>query len=166
MAEKKPREERKVVLVTCRLRHDTGWSDMTICNLSSRGMMAKCDDPPPRGAFVEVRRGPVVIVGQVRWSHSTHLGIHAQERIDIPTLLGKEAENGPAGADRRAGSRGAAEAKAKPSAADLAERSRRWGRLFDWAVLAVAGVAAAVLLVTQMHAILAAPLAQVRSALG
>jgi hypothetical protein len=81
-------------------------------------------------------------------------------------LLGKEVENAAAGADRRIGSRGAAKAKAQPSAADLAERSRRWGRLFDWAVLAVAGIAAAGVLVTQMHATLATPLAQVRSALG
>jgi hypothetical protein len=166
MGSPKPREQRQVVYVTCRVRHESGWSDMTICNLSSRGLMAKCDAALPRGAFVEVRRGPVTIVGQVRWSDNRQFGILTQERIDIGTLLGGDGTGGSAtGTERRARARAEVVAKPRASAADLEQRSRQRARLFDWAVLAVAGIVAAGLLVTQVYATLDAPMAQVRTAM-
>lgn len=163
----KSREERRVVFVTCRLRDDNGWSDMTICNLSPHGLMARCKAPPPRGAFVEIRKGGVTIVGQVRWSQDNRIGIRAQKRIDLLSLL--EESTGPkdrAKDDRRMRSREACGAKARPTPAALAARSRQWSRLFDRIVIASIGVVAAGLLAGQVHSLLTAPLEQAKAALA
>jgi hypothetical protein len=166
MERQKPREPRQVVLVTCRMRYDNGWADLTICNLSSRGMMAKCADPPPRGTFVEVRRGAVCVVGQVRWSYAGRLGIRAQDQIDVHGLLGETpAAKGPAANERRQGPRGDDGGRPRPTAAALAERSRRWGRVFDWVVVTAVAIGAAGLLAEQVHSILSAPLEQIGAAL-
>lgn len=166
MGSQKPREQRRSVFVTCRLRGDGGWSDVTICNLSDHGLMARCSDPPPRGAFVELRKGAVTIVGQVRWARDQHIGVRTQDRIDPESVL----EPAPAGLsrprnDRRAVVREAVAAAPGPSPGDLAEQSRRRSRLFDWLVIAAVGAVSAGLLAEQVHALLSAPLRQVRAAL-
>jgi hypothetical protein len=166
MDREKPREPRRVVLVTCRMRYDNGWADLTICNLSSRGLMAKCADPPPRGTFVEVRRGAVCVVGQVRWTYAGRLGIRTQEQIDVDGLLGEAPAKTSGTQERRQGSRGEERGKPKETSAALAERSRRWGRLFDWIVVTAIAIGSAGLLVSQVHSILSAPLDQVRTALA
>jgi hypothetical protein len=163
----KPREPRQVVLVTCRMRYDSGWADMTICNLSSRGLMAKCADPPPRGTFVEVRRGTVCVVGQVRWAYGGRIGIRAQEQIDILGLLGKApAAQSPGANERRLGPRGHDHGKSREPSDAAEERSRRWARRFDWIVVATVGIISAGVLVAQVHSILSAPFTQVRAALA
>lgn len=166
MDREKPREPRRVVLVTCRMRYDNGWADLTICNLSSRGLMAKCADPPPRGTFVEVRRGAVCVVGQVRWTYAGRLGIRTQEQIDVDGLLGEAPAKTSGTRERRQGSRGEERGKPKETSAALAERSRRWGRLFDWVVVTAIAIGSAGLLVSQVHSTLSAPLDHVRTALG
>lgn len=166
MGEKKPREPRRVVLVACRMRYDNGWADLTVCNLSSRGLMAKCADPPPRGTFVEVRRGGVCVIGQVRWSYAGHLGIRAQEQIDVDGLLGQAPAKAAGTRERREGPRGDGPGRPRETSTALAERSRRWGRLFDWAVVTAVVIGAAGLLVSQVHSALSAPFGQVRAALG
>jgi hypothetical protein len=167
MGSHKLREQRRVVFVSCRLRDDSGWSDMTICNLSSHGLMARCKAPPPRGAFIEVRRGGVSVVGQVRWSRDNQVGIRTQERIDILSLVDDaSAQDGERHADRRAASRKDGATQAKPTPAALGARSRRWSRLFDRAVITSVGIVSAVLLAQQVHSLLAAPLEQARAAMA
>jgi hypothetical protein len=169
MDAQKSREPRRIVLVTGRMRHDSGWTDLTICNLSAHGLMAKCAKPPPRGTFVEVRRGTVCIVGQVRWAYAGRLGIRTQERIDIAGLLGDApAASGQGADDRRQVQRSRSpggEGRSSPSGA-LEERSRRWARRFDWLVVATVGIVSAGLLVAQVHSTLSRPLAQARAALA
>lgn len=166
MGEEKPREPRRAVLVTCRMRYDNGWADLTVCNLSLHGLMARCADPPPRGTFVEVRRGAVCVVGQVRWAYAGRLGIRAQDQIDIDGLLGDApAAKNTHASERRQGPRGNDGGPPKETSAALAERSRKWGRMFDWAVMTAVVIGAAGLLVTQVHSILSAPLDQIRAAL-
>ena len=69
------------------MRLGEGWHDIVICNVSSRGLMARTRAAPPRGSFIEIRHGSICIVGQVRWSAGARFGIRAQERIDIMGLL-------------------------------------------------------------------------------
>lgn len=165
MGSRTPREERRTVFVTCRMRDDSGWSDMTICNLSSRGLMAKCNAAPPRGSFIEIRRGGLSIVGQVRWSRDNRVGIRTQEMIDVSSLLGGGPVTDAPQADRRARPREDRGAHSRPTPVVLEERSRRLSRLFDWLVIAVVGIGFAVLVATQVYSVISAPLDRTKTAL-
>ena len=164
VASKKPREQRRIVLVPGRMRRDSGWSDVTICNLSSRGLMARCENAPPRGAFIEVRRGTSCIVGQVRWSHGTFFGVQARERIDIPSVLEQTARESAASAERRTLPRD--DAKPAKRAPRSEEDSRRWAHMFEWLTIAAVGLVLAGFVVSEVHSVLSAPLAEARNALA
>lgn len=162
---KKPREQRRIVLVPGRMRRDSGWSDVTICNLSSRGLMGRCEQAPPRGAFIELRRGTTCIVGQVRWSHGTFFGVQARERIDIPSVLEPTARESAPSTERRSLPRDDAKA-AKKRAPASEEDSRRWAHMFEWLTIAAVGIGLAVLVVSEVYSVLSAPLTEVRNALA
>jgi hypothetical protein len=167
MGEPKPREQRRSVFVTCRLRDDGGWSDVTICNLSDHGLMARCSDPPPKGAFVELRKGGVTIVGQVRWSRDHRIGIRTQDRIDLGLVLQESSAAGSdAKTDRRALAREASAIPARPTPTEIAARSRRWSQLFDWLIVVAVGTVSAAVLAEQVHGLLRAPMQQAETALA
>lgn len=166
MGEPKPREQRRSVFVTCRLRGDSGWSDVTICNLSDHGLMARCHNPPPRGSFVELRKGGVTIVGQVRWSRDQRIGVRTQDRIDVVSVLEEVPVTAGVKTDRRALVREAIAAPPKLAPAELAARSRRWSRLFDWLIIAAVGIVSAAVLAEQVHGFLRAPMRQAEAALA
>jgi hypothetical protein len=163
MGSQKQRETRQVVFLNARLRTDEGWSDVTICNLSARGLMAKCAKPPPKGAFVEVRRGGSCIVGQVRWSHGLRFGLRSQDRIDTAALHEDPKRTGRR-YERRETERPPQRKPTRPPAL-VEERSRNLARYLDWAALAAAGIVAAGFLFQTASSTLSAPLQQTRSAL-
>src|SRR3546814_10848303 len=65
------------------MRADDGWSDVTIYNVSSRGLMARLGSPPVKGSYVEIWHRNVCVVGQVRWAQGGRFGILSQDKIDI-----------------------------------------------------------------------------------
>jgi hypothetical protein len=145
------------------MRNGAGWHDVTICNVSSRGLMAKTPSPPQRGDFIEVRRNHVCIVGQVRWVYGTEFGLRTQDRIDIRNLCSptaaKPAET--AEAERRTAPR-----QTEPSSPEAtAERSRMFARLFDHAIIVGCVVVVGVLLSQTIGSILATPLEKATKAL-
>ena len=153
-------------MLNARMRTGEGWSDVTICNLSPRGAMAKALTPPQKGDFVELRCGSSSIVGHVRWSQGVRFGIRAQDRIDIRHMLAEQrGERRPPNAERRSASREAITTKPLPKAVPTDETSRLFARVFDWGILAVVGIAGAGLAGSQVHAILTAPMAEIHAAL-
>jgi len=149
--------------IPARMRRDGGWHDVTICNVSSRGLMAKCWAAPNRGDIVELRHGSTCIVGQVRWSGGGRFGLRSQDRIDLRGLLtGRPAAAVTEGGDRRARTRTAAPSR---SAEEIAEHSRRLARLFDWCVVTVVVMGVGLLVADIAGRTLGAPLAQARAAL-
>jgi hypothetical protein len=146
-----------------RLRTDEGWSDITICNVSSRGLMVKCATPPPRGAFVEVRRGGSCIVGHVRWVHGIRFGLRSQERIDVAALGDDQGPRKRVPSEER---RTAPRTPSPPPLSVREDRARATARLLDWTILAVAAVAAATLVTQTVSSTLSAPLQQTRTALA
>jgi hypothetical protein len=164
MGSQKQREQRQVMMLNARLRSQDGWSSITVCNVSPRGLMAKSSSPaPPKGAFVELCRGTVVIVGHVRWSQGTRFGIRSQDRIDIAALTD---EPGGGSAERRARERReAVRTRPLPKAVPTEERSRNVARMFDWGMLAFIGIVGAGFVGQQVYSALAAPLEQVHGAL-
>lgn len=161
----KAREARQSVSFPVRIRKDAGWTDACIRNVSSRGCMLQMDAPPPRGSFLEVRRGTVVIVGQVRWAESDRCGLRTQDRISAALLnaaynnVDAARAGGAVPADRRASVR-------VLSPEEVAERSRMKSALFQRVVLITGVVVAALFLATLLFDVLNRPMAQIAARLG
>lgn len=66
---------------------DHGWHDVTVRNVSSRGMMLQCRIPPQQKAFIEVRHRGMSIVGRVMWSSNDCFGISTQQAVVLSELL-------------------------------------------------------------------------------
>lgn len=142
----RPREERVKVLIPSRMRVGSQWMDVVIHNVSSRGMMIGCDQPPAPGSYVEVRRGTIVIVGRAMWSKDRFFGIRSQDKLSVKALVDeprlasrpKPANDAAAdAADRRRDRRLDHESRM----ARQVERSRAMASMFQY------GLAAAVVLI-------------------
>ena len=59
----KPREERQKVMIKARMRSGASWHDVCVLNVSLHGVGIQTAEAPARGTYVEIRRGPHVIVG-------------------------------------------------------------------------------------------------------
>ena len=84
---RKPREERRNVVLEARLRGDRGWGQACILNLSSRGLLVYSDAPANPGSYVEVRRGEQVIVARVVWRRSNRIGLSSQEKLQLGEIV-------------------------------------------------------------------------------
>jgi hypothetical protein len=161
----KPREERRKVFVRARMRGEHGWSDVTIGNVSSRGLMVDCGEPQRRNSFVEVRHRNVCIVGRIVWVGGSRCGVRTQDAIDLDELLSqapprRRCPNG----DRRSVPR--RPVTRPPSVAERAEASRRFARVFDWTIMVAAAGAAGAFMAQTAWSVLDTPLAQVGTALA
>ena len=142
MASHRIREPRRKVQLTARLRDERGWSDVTICDVSERGLSLRSAAAPDKGAFVEIRRGALSVVGQVRWSSGVRCGMRAQDRVPVEAILSPpDAIPASFPGERRAAPRTQQSVAAAPT--DAASASRRFSRLFDWTCIALAAVFAA-----------------------
>lgn len=83
----KPRELRRRVVVSARLRHGAAWSDACILNISSRGLMIHTGRQIAKGAQVEVRRGDHVIIARVVWRDGGRAGLRAEDRVPIEEIM-------------------------------------------------------------------------------
>jgi hypothetical protein len=149
------------------MRATNEWCDVTICNISSRGLMAKSNAPPPKGAYIELRHRSVGIIGRVVWSHGARFGVRTQDRIEISALLA-EASFKPktTGEERRLAPRDRRPGVRQPDAAARAEASRRFARTFDRAALLLVALVAAVVIFDVASGSLSKPLEETRDALA
>lgn len=83
----KTREARRNALVKGRIRLGASWQDVSILNISSRGLLLHAASPPERGIYVEVCRGLHTIVARVAWSKGQRFGVRTQDRLSIDDLL-------------------------------------------------------------------------------
>jgi hypothetical protein len=158
------REPRRTVRIGVRLKDDAGWSDAQILNVSSRGIMALCQDPPRRGSYVEIRRGTYMMIGRVAWTGTDRIGVHVRERIVIEDLLlpvtpGRKAPRPVGEVQMRVCER------RKPSMEERAAASVRFARAFDFAAIAIVAVGLAVLASGMAAQAFGSPMAQVETAL-
>jgi hypothetical protein len=152
-------------MIRARMRATDEWRDITICNVSSRGLMAKCAPPPAKGTYIEIGRGGVCVIGRVMWAQGARFGVRAQDRIDIPGLIADTAPARP-GQDRRTQPRDRPATLRKADIAAKADTSRHFARTLDWAAIAVAALLAGWLVVETASYALQAPMAEARSALS
>lgn len=83
----KPRSARRKVRLHGRLRGEREWVDLSIRDLSERGLMAETDKPPPRGHYVEIRRQGHILIGVVVWSKGKRFGASLADSTDIDALI-------------------------------------------------------------------------------
>lgn len=148
------------------MRTDDGWSDVTICNISSRGLMLKGESSPAKGSYVEIWHRNVCVIGHVRWSHASRFGVRSQDRIDIPALLNSARSKPPAGIERRSGARAPTRGEVGPDVAAKAEANRAIAKVFEWLAISIASAVFAGALVTAVGTALEQPVQRARSALG
>ena len=160
------REPRQSVILPVRIRMDSGWQDAQIRNVSSRGLMLVMNSPPPKGSFIEIRRGSEInVVGQVRWCGPDRCGIRSQDKINVAYLMSSKVQQSPS---RHAGhevmERRATARVITPE--EAAERSRQKSLLMQRVFMLAAGVAGALFLASVLFDALNVPLEKINSVLG
>jgi hypothetical protein len=161
----KPREERQKVMIRARMRAGASWNDVAILDLSTRGLGIRAADPPGRGTYVEICRGPHVIVARVMWTNGQRAGLRAQDVIWVQALINEPSN------DRRAPPAASAvrpvERRTKPRTAQQRhEDSRLAGRAAEFACIALAGAAMAMAAFGMVEQALAQPLARINAAMA
>ena len=152
----KLREKREDTFLEARLNFDGKWQDVLIRNVSDHGVMVQCRVPPPRGSYIEIRRGRYAIVGHVRWKEGHHCGTRSQDVIDLGELSDDTHRRKPPGPDRREGQR----QRHRTPLPDI-QRFRETGRLLEFGFLAVAIITVAAFLALSAADVLAEPVAVV-----
>jgi hypothetical protein len=86
----RPRELRRRVNLRARLHANSKWSDASILNISSRGMMINAPRGSGAGSTVELWFGRQRIVGTVVWHNGTHAGVSADGFLPVEDLLASD----------------------------------------------------------------------------
>ena len=145
-------------MITARMRHGNAWSDASILNISSRGLLLHSAAPPARGSYVEVRRGAHVIVGRVVWANANRFGVRAQDRLVIDSLVANASPGGNPAND------------ADDTPSERLEwrhaQSRETARALQFACIAGFGLALAACAYEAVSETLARPMAEVSLQLG
>lgn len=166
MGSQQAREERRTIFLKVRLRGDDGWRDVTIGNVSSRGLMLRGVSLPPKGAFIEVRHRSVSIIGRVVWAHGSRCGVRTQDAIDVAALLSQSpVQPRKAQLERRQVTRVRHAPAPAHALAARAEASKHFARIFDWVLMATGGAFAAAAVAGAAAAAIEHPMGQVRTAL-
>jgi len=156
----RPREWRRRVLLTARMRAGSGWDDIRILNVSSRGLLIQAPRLSGNAGTVELRHGDQTITARVVWRDGARFGLQADDRISIEQILAYgqsmtlQLPCATRSTERRQRFRAAA------------ERNRLRGRALEFASVAVVVACIGLTLVTTVADVLARPMAAVRAALG
>lgn len=159
---KRVREPRQTTATPARLNSDGRWQNVCIRNISSRGLMVEVEHPPPRGHYLEVRRGGHVIVGRVVWSTGYRVGIVTQEKLEVAAVLA----DAKVAAGRKTPGAAMVERRRAPRQAERHDRSRLVGRFIEYGSFLALGAVGAVLAMDMARAALERPLREVESALA
>lgn len=159
----KAREPRRKVLIDARLRHGRGWADARILDLSDRGLMARAEEAPERGTYIEICRGAHRIVAQVVWVKDGRFGARSQDAIAVNAVASGADATLPNQSEQKKDRR-SPRRQLEPN--ERRERSRRWSRRLEFAAVAAFGCAAAFLAFDTVRDTLAAPLGQIEARLG
>ena len=148
----KLREKREDSFLEARLNFEGRWQDVLIRNVSKHGAMIQCQVPPPRGSYVEIRRGRYAIVGHVRWNGTNRFGARSQDVIDLGLLEDDSQKRCVSSPERRSALRIAP--RRLPT--DM-RHDREIGRIFEFAVLVVAIAMCTILLAFSLKDVLSIP---------
>lgn len=136
-------------MISARMRTEAGQVQVSIRNLSSKGMCVSAPHAPARGSYVEISCAGQTILGQVRWSSGTQFGLRTRDPVDAASLLGGRSGQAAPGwqpsalpPQKDAGAHGGVL---------RADQGRRLSRLLQFAIVAFAGAMLAVALATVVY---------------
>jgi hypothetical protein len=152
--------------VPCRIDLGGVWIDGCIHNVSARGLMVSANRLPKAGAYVDIRRGTLVIIGRVAWAEGRRFGVRTQDVISATMLVNEPVLDSKPSARQSDDRRTTGRAKASLSAAQRLDRSRQLSSRLQFVILIAAGLGAALLAATQVYHILAQALGPITKALG
>jgi len=144
----KPREPRKRVKTPARMRTEAGWSDVTIRDISSRGLGLRCSRAPRRGDYIELCRHHHKLVGRVMWSEGETFGVLLSEPIVVDHLLSSACARAKSAERRlrpRAGGSLQQAANQRVALVSMAQSSQHASRLMNFAAVAAIACIGAVL---------------------
>ena len=119
--------------------------------------------PPPRGTYLEVRRGDHEITACVMWVNHHRFGVRTQDVLAIEHIINRPDLCAAApSADGLIGDR----RRAQRSASERHDSSRLLSRAMEFAVMGVLAVSAAVVTFSAVAEALERPLAEASAALA
>lgn len=150
-------------MIKARMRVGASWNDVCILNISPRGLAMQASAPPPRGTYLEVRRGDHEITARVMWVNRHRFGVRTQDVLAIEQIVNRPdlsaalpcAEEPVV--ERRRWQR---------SAAERHETSRLLSRAMEFAVLSIFAASAAVITFSAAAEALHRPLAKASAVLA
>lgn len=163
----KPREQRKKAILRATVCVNGSWTDACIIDVSARGLGLQTSRPPPRGTYVEIRNGSLLIVGRIVWANGQRFGVRTQDPLDVDAIARSAGEATKAPSPAPAKSQPLDRAKNTRTHTDQnGEKSRFLGRSMQFLSLAAAAVAAALFVVSAVEQALVKPLADILSGIG
>lgn len=141
------------------MRSGAAWHDVCILNVSKRGMLLQAADPPLRGAYLEIRRGALIVVAQVMWAKTHRFGVKTQDILPVEALVA-DVEVPIVGDGIRLG-----EQRRRPRLPPE-QHSRQQGRVIEYGFAAGLAIAVAGFAASQVYAVLASPAKAITAALS
>ncbi|WP_267396175.1 MULTISPECIES: hypothetical protein [unclassified Sphingomonas] len=153
------RELRQRVALSVRIRVADVWSDATILNWSSRGLMLRSSVSPSPRSYVEIRRGLATpIIGKVVWAADAQFGVRTQDRVYIQELTSCAPARAPHGKVEALGDRRAVPRKRTRSVQQQLEHSAHMSAIIQFVVIVAFGAGCALLAERTIVMALAKPL--------
>jgi hypothetical protein len=150
-------------MIKARMRSGASWHDVWVLNVSLHGVGIQASEPTARGTYVEIRRGPHVIVARVAWSKGRRAGLRSQDPIAIRAIVN---DLGEAPAQTNEGTGRPVERRRSPRTEHQRhDRSRFLGRAMEFACLALVAGAVALTAFGSVEQALARPLSRISDAL-
>jgi hypothetical protein len=150
-------------MIKARIRVGATWNDVCILNISPRGLSMQASAPPPRGTYLEVRRGAHEIMACVMWANHHRFGVRTQDVLPIEHIINHPDRAGAA----HCSDEPIPERRHSPrSAAERHETSRMLSRAMEFAVIGLFAASAAVVTFSTVADALQTPLADASAALA
>ncbi len=158
----KARAPRKQVRLHGRLRQEYDWQDISIRDLSNRGLMAEADDPPGRGHYIEIRRYNQILVGRVVWKSGRKFGVLLADKIDMQAII-------EGSSDKSTNDRRNYQSRPVPCSARIIDKPSDWqwlGHTFERVAVTAMGVALCAMLVFAIFDFVSTPASAISAALA
>ena len=165
MQKLKSREPRQKVMIQAQMRIGASWNEVCILNISQRGLSMQATAAPPRGTYLEIRRGDHEIMACVMWANHHRFGVRTQDALVVDDIINHPKRSAAASADAAASKAVAVRATSQRKVTERLDHSRMLSRAMEFAVIVMFAGSAAVVLFSAVAEALKRPLADVSSAL-
>ena len=167
----KPREPRRKIVVSARMRMGARWSDVRILDASSRGFMIHLTAAPPRGTYVELWRGRQRHVARVVWQAANRCGLQTQDKVSVDELVKPpEEQKAPDDAASAEANAQATERRSRERSLEQVAQShvasKALSRTIEYGSMLALGALGAFLLFGMFQQAVNAPMARVSAALS